>query len=57
MATKSICKTVHIRDKRLASQLINALESAKGKRSTEIHFSKKVYDLKGDQIKDMFGAK
>lgn len=57
MATKSICKTVHIRDKRLAGQLINALESAKGKHSIEVHLSKKTYDLKGDHIKELFGAK
>lgn len=57
MATKSICKTVRIRDKRLASQLINALESAKGKHSIEVHVSKKVQDLKGDQIKGVFGAR
>lgn len=57
MATKSICKTVHIRDRRLAGRLINALENAKGKHSVEVHLSKKTYDLKGDQIKEVFGAK
>ena len=57
MASKSICKSIHIRDRRLSNQLVNALENAKGKHSIEICISKKVQDLKGEKIKEMFGAK
>lgn len=57
MATKSICKTVHIRDRRLAAQLMNALESAKGKHFNNVIMTKKVRNPKGDQLKELFGIK
>lgn len=55
MATKSILKSIVIKDKRNGSALINALESAKGKKATEVNFSRAVRTADDSMIQKMFG--
>ena len=54
MATKSILKDVVIRSKPLAVNFINALENAKGKASKDVKIDRKVSDIKGDGLREMF---
>ena len=53
-ATKSILKDVVIRSKPLAVNFINALENAKGKASKDVKIDRKVSDIKGDALREMF---
>ena len=54
MATKSILKDVVIRSKPLEVNFINALENAKGKASKDVKIDRKVSDIKGDALREMF---
>lgn len=54
MATKSILKNVVIKDKKSCSSLVNALESAKGKRAKEVVYSRYVRTADDEMIKKMF---
>ena len=54
MATKSILKNVVIKDKKSCSSLVNALESAKGKRAKEVIYSRSVRTADDEMIKKMF---
>lgn len=54
MATKSILKNVVIKDKKSCSSLVNALESAKGKRAKEGVYSRFVRTADDEMIKKMF---
>ena len=55
MATKSILKRIVIKDKKSSSALVNALESAKGKKANEVVFSRTVRTADDEMIKKMFG--
>lgn len=55
MATKSILKSIFIKDKHMSRTLTNALEQAQNKASKEVVFQKAVRDIKGDDIKKIFG--
>lgn len=57
MATKSILKSIVIKDKKSSSSLINALESAEGKHAKEVSFSRAVRNADDEMIKKMFGDK
>ena len=57
MATKSILKSIVIKDKKSGSALVNALESAKGKKSQKVEFSSAVRSADDELIKKMFGEK
>lgn len=54
MATKSILKSVDIRDKALAGAFVTALALSETTKGKEITLSKKCSDLKGDSVKDFF---
>ena len=56
MATKSITKNVVVRSKPLARNFIRAVENAQGKTSKDVVISKTVHTLKGEKLKDIFGA-
>lgn len=56
MATKSITKNVVVRSKPLARNFIKAVENAQGKSSKTVVMSKTVHELKGDKLKEIFGA-
>lgn len=55
MATKSIYKNINIKNKSVCRSLIKALENAKNKQSKEVVLSKKCIELKGSDIKKIFG--
>jgi hypothetical protein len=54
MATKSIYKSVTIRNKQLGRNLVNALEHAQKKSSKDVVLQKKFQEIKGDKIKEIF---
>lgn len=54
MATKSILKNIVIKDKKSSSDLINALESAKGKKAVDVTFSRSVRTADDEMIRKMF---
>ncbi|WP_170253905.1 hypothetical protein [Acetobacterium paludosum] len=54
MATKSILKSIDIKDRRLCRQFVNALKNAKGKRSITVEMSKPVREVHGKDIKTLF---
>lgn len=57
MATRSIYNNVNIKDKSLSRALVSALESAQKKKSKNVVLQKQCIELKGEKIKDIFGAK
>lgn len=56
MATKSILKTVDIRDKKLGRTFARALEVATKKKQKEVKYSHDVRDARTEDIKKFFGA-
>lgn len=57
MATKSITKDVVVRSKPLAKNLVRALENAQNKNSKEVVMSRTVHEIKGENLREMFGSK
>jgi len=57
MATSSIYNNVSIKDKTLCKRFITALEHAEGKQSISVQMSKRVEDVKKDQVKNFFKEK
>jgi len=55
MATKSILKSVVLKDRKSANLLINALTNAKNKSSKKFTFSRAVRTADDDLIKKIFG--
>lgn len=55
MATKSMLKSVDVRDKYLGRNLISALENAEKKGAKSVTFSKSVKTVRKDKIKALFG--
>lgn len=56
MATKSILKTIHIKEPGAAAALINALEHAKGKTEKEVVFERYPSEASRADIRKMFGV-
>lgn len=54
MATKSILKSIQIKDKKSAAKLANALENASGKKAKEIKYNRSFSDASRDDIRKMF---
>lgn len=52
MATKSILKTIDIKDKSIGELLINALVKSDTVPSKNVDLSKECTELKGDSVKD-----
>lgn len=57
MATKSVLKTIHIKDPKSAQRLTAALEHAAGKSYQEVRLSRSVSTASRDEIGKMFGGK
>ncbi len=57
MATKSVLKTILIKDRRSASSLVTALENASGKKSKDVTVSRTCRELGREEIKNIFGEK
>ncbi len=55
MATKSILKTIHIKNKKSALALVNALENACGKQEKKVAMSRPHSDASREEIRQMFG--
>ena len=55
MATKSILKSVEIKNKETAVSLISALENAKGKHAKPVVIQRSFSDASRDEIRKMFG--
>jgi len=55
MATQSISKNIHIKDKKLCENLVHAMEQAKKKPSKKVRISKRCSDVKKEKIKSFFG--
>lgn len=56
MATKSILKTIHIKEPGAAAALVRALENAKGKSEKEVVFQRAPQEASRSDIQKMFGA-
>ena len=54
MATKSILKTVHIKNKKSAANLAYALENACARRGKEVSYSRLPSTATKEEIQDMF---
>lgn len=54
VATKSVLKSVHIKDKKSAVRLVNAMEHAEGKRSQIVTHSRPFSDASREEIRKMF---
>lgn len=55
MATKSILKTIHIKELGAATGLVQALENAKGKAEKEVVFKRPPSEASRADIRKMFG--
>lgn len=53
MATKSILKSVDIKDKKLGKSLVIALENAAGKHSRDVQLSRTYEDVRGDKLRSI----
>lgn len=56
MATKSILKTIRIKDAKRAGKFALALENAAGKRARDVTVSRRVTNASRDDIQKMFGG-
>lgn len=54
LATKSILKSIQIKDKKSAARLASALENASGKKSKAIKYNRSFSDASRDDIRKMF---
>lgn len=57
MATKSILKNVDIKDKKMGSAIVSALENASNKKSKEVVLSRGFREVRGIKIKHIFEDK
>ena len=57
MATKSILKNVDIKDKKMGSAIVSALENASNKRGKEVVLSCGFREVRGTEIKRIFEDK
>lgn len=55
MATKSILKDIHIKDKRLAHIFVEALSQAENSKYKPTELSRDCKEIAGDKIKEFFG--
>ena len=57
MATSSITRNIVLRDKNLCHSLISALEHASGKKVKQVAYKKSFEEIKGQEIRNLFGSK
>ena len=55
MATKSITKEIHVKDRQMGRSLVLALENAERKKGDDVVFKKSVKIVRKDEIKKLFG--
>ena len=56
MATKSILKTIHIKERGAAITLVRALENAKGKSEKKVEFKRTPSEASRSDIQKLFGV-
>jgi hypothetical protein len=56
MATKSMLKSINIKNGRLAKGLISALENAEKKSSKHVTLQRRLEEVKGEKIRQFFEA-
>lgn len=56
MATKSILKTIHIKERGAAVALVGALENAKGKSEKEVVFKRTPSEASRSEVQKLFGV-
>ena len=54
MATKSILKTINIRDNKTARDFIEAFEKSKNAPKEDVEYTRKCTEITGDKIKEFF---
>lgn len=54
MATKSILKTIDIKDKHLAHMFASALEHSENSKDNPVKISRECVELKGDDVRKFF---
>lgn len=57
LATKSILKSIQVKDKKTALRLASALENASGKQEKNVQFNRTFSDATRDEIEKMFPDK
>ncbi len=57
MATRSMLKSVDIKNKKLGKALVTALEKAESRETRDVPYSRNVDYLQKDKIRDFFGEK
>lgn len=57
MATKSVLKSINIKDRKAAFALVNALENAQGKKAKPVEHSRSFSDASREEIRAMFAQK
>ncbi len=57
MATKSVLKTIDIKDRKIAWAIADAMENAKKKHSQPVYNQRSFSDASKDEIAKMFGDK
>lgn len=56
VATKSVLKSIHIKDKKAAVRLVCAMENAAKKKSQDVGQTRMFSDASREEIRKMFGA-
>lgn len=56
MATKSVLKSIHIKNKKSAARLVSAMENAEKKKSQNVEQTRMFSDASREEIRKMFGA-
>ena len=55
MATRSILKNININKRKLINAFVTAMEHAQEKTAKDVQYSRTVSDVKGDELKKIFG--
>lgn len=55
MATKSILKSIHVKERKQAAKLVSAMERAERQRPQRVNFSRMVSVADRDEVKLLFG--
>lgn len=56
MATKSILKTISIKDNKTARNFVDAFEKSKSSPGKDIRYTRKCTEITGDKIKEFFDS-
>ncbi|MGL4848302.1 MAG: hypothetical protein ACRC28_05165 [Clostridium sp.] len=57
MATKSISKEISFKNEGLAETFLKAIETSKNKKNDKVKFDREITEVKGKNIRTLFGMK